>query len=149
MSSIDWVKPILIREYQHRSTQVNKNQHESTPVQNRSRSDSSQIYDQINHETLLLYKDIYFLLIIYFIYFQEKPNVTSIRKTQGPLAPGKKTRNDLNFKKNSKTWNTPKLFWGQKPSRPESFTNSKIRKILAFHEHKLSWIGRKKIFREH
>lgn len=110
MSSIDWVKPILIREYQQRSTQVNKNQHESTPVQNRSRSDSSQIYDQINHETLLLYKDIYFLLIIYFIYFQEKPNVTSIRKTQGPLAPGKKTRNDLNFKKNSKTWNTPKLF---------------------------------------
>ena len=110
MSSIDWVKPILIREYQHRSTQVNKNQHKSTPIQNRSRSDSSQICDQINHETLLLYKDIYFLLIIYLIYFQEKPNVKSIHKTQGPLAPGKKTRNDLNFKKNSKTWNTPKLF---------------------------------------
>ena len=43
------INSILIHEYQHKSTQVNTNQHKSnasqhksTQVQNRSRSDSSQ-----------------------------------------------------------------------------------------------------------
>ena len=44
---------------------------------------------------ILLYKAL--------IYFQERSNVISIPKTQGPWTPGKKTKNDLNFKENSKT----------------------------------------------
>ena len=40
-------------------------------------------------------------VIIYFIYFQERSNAKLIPETQGPLTPGKKTKNDLNFKENN------------------------------------------------
>ena len=52
----------------------------------------------------------YFLFIRYLFYkapryyifhvFQERSNVKSIPERQGPLTPGKKTKNDLNFKEN-------------------------------------------------
>ena len=52
-------------------------------------------------ENYFFYKGIYFIkrcVFIYLIFFQERSNVKWIPKMQGPETPGKKTKNNLNFK---------------------------------------------------
>ena len=78
------------------------------------------MWDKLNHEALLFLKDTYFVkycVIIYSIYFQERSNIKSIPKTQGPLNPVQKQRKQLKTTIlrdiESTTWNIPELLYDQ------------------------------------